>query len=236
MDETEILNVTEVDELEEHLANSNIVYRFRVARAAKNHRALYAEMREVLSAIEGAFGIMTATPAQTIRDHGKYLHDKMREHRARIEALEASTTAWQLRRDELLATIAHISQSTPLDSEVAEALEQRGVLLAEIGTLKSQISSFKDERIELHRAWFGTVGVMTPEMMKQAREEFDVQEVAYAHMNGELTEVRAKIAAIADAQQAAEAADKIAHETAETTARLMFELVNPDAAKDDPRG
>lgn len=44
------------------------------------------------------------------------------------------------RRDELLQVVANLSQSVPLDSEVGEALNQRGVLLAEVGTLKATIA------------------------------------------------------------------------------------------------
>jgi hypothetical protein len=44
------------------------------------------------------------------------------------------------RRDELLAMVAKLSQTVPLESEVAEALNQRGALLAEIGTLKATIA------------------------------------------------------------------------------------------------
>jgi len=45
-----------------------------------------------------------------------------------------------IRRDELLAVVANLSQTVPLESEVAEALNQRGALLAEIGTLKATIA------------------------------------------------------------------------------------------------
>jgi hypothetical protein len=60
-------------------------------------------------------------------------HGSCREQIAKLEA----------RRDELLATIAKISQTVPLESEVAEALNQRGALLAEIGTLRAQIESLE---------------------------------------------------------------------------------------------
>jgi hypothetical protein len=43
------------------------------------------------------------------------------------------------RRDELLEMVAKLSQTVPLESEVAEALNQRGALLAEVGTLKARI-------------------------------------------------------------------------------------------------
>lgn len=45
--------------------------------------------------------------------------------------------ACRTRRDELLQMVTTLSQSVPLESEVGEALNQRGVLLAEVATLKS---------------------------------------------------------------------------------------------------
>lgn len=44
------------------------------------------------------------------------------------------------RRDELLEMVAKLSQTVPLESEVGEALNQRGALLAEVGTLKAAIA------------------------------------------------------------------------------------------------
>ncbi len=49
------------------------------------------------------------------------------------------------RRDELLEMVAKLSQSVPLESEVGEALNQRGVLLAEVGTLKSTIAEHEPQ-------------------------------------------------------------------------------------------
>lgn len=49
------------------------------------------------------------------------------------------------RRDVLLQMVANISQSTPLESEVAEALAQRGALIAEIGTLRSMVAGLEGE-------------------------------------------------------------------------------------------
>jgi predicted nucleic acid-binding Zn-ribbon protein len=57
----------------------------------------------------------------------------------RIAELEA-------RRDELLALVARISQETPLPDEVRTAVETRGALLAEIGTLRAEVRA-RDERI-----------------------------------------------------------------------------------------
>lgn len=47
------------------------------------------------------------------------------------------------RRDELLATIVRISQETPLPEEVAEALNQRGALVAEVGTLRARVAELE---------------------------------------------------------------------------------------------
>lgn len=49
------------------------------------------------------------------------------------------------RQVEHLHQIARLSQTVPLDSEVAEALEQRGMLLAEIGTLRAALRSIVGE-------------------------------------------------------------------------------------------
>lgn len=55
------------------------------------------------------------------------------------------------RRDELLATIAKLSQTVPLESEVAEALDQRGKLVAEIGTLRAALIEAEQANTELRR-------------------------------------------------------------------------------------
>lgn len=56
-----------------------------------------------------------------------------------VAELRADVVRLEQRRDELLATIARISQTVPLESEVNEALDQRGALLAEIGTLRARL-------------------------------------------------------------------------------------------------
>lgn len=78
------------------------------------------------------------------------LHDEANQLRAETTWLRS---AWETeieenkklttRRDELLAMVANLSQSVPLDSEVAEALNQRGTLLAEVGTLKARIAELE---------------------------------------------------------------------------------------------
>lgn len=47
------------------------------------------------------------------------------------------------RRDELLEMVAKLSQTVPLESEVGEALNQRGALLAANGTLKASIAAYE---------------------------------------------------------------------------------------------
>lgn len=59
--------------------------------------------------------------------------------RGEWRAAGAEIEALTKRRDELLEMVAKLSQTVPLESEVAEALNQRGALLAEVGTLKARI-------------------------------------------------------------------------------------------------
>ena len=54
------------------------------------------------------------------------------------------------RNGELLALVAKVSQETPLPDEVANALNQRGVLLAKVGSLEAELRELKD-RIESER-------------------------------------------------------------------------------------
>lgn len=44
----------------------------------------------------------------------------------------------EIRRDELLAAIARISQTEPLPDEVKNALDRQGALVAEVGTLRAR--------------------------------------------------------------------------------------------------
>ncbi len=59
------------------------------------------------------------------------------------EAYAAETGKLEARRDELLAMVAKLSQTVPLESEVAEALDQRGALLAEVGTLRARVTELE---------------------------------------------------------------------------------------------
>lgn len=66
-------------------------------------------------------------------DGARYSRSALAECLDEIDRLEA-------RQQEHLALIQRLSQEVPLQSEVSEALAQRGRLLAEIGTLRSQLA------------------------------------------------------------------------------------------------
>lgn len=99
----------------------------------------------------GCGNIWQPYPVTTV---GVDYHVTCRENIDRLEADLAWTRAeWgaageeimQLtaRRDGLLEIVAKLSQTVPLESEVAEALNQRGALLAEVGTLKARIAELE---------------------------------------------------------------------------------------------
>jgi len=60
-----------------------------------------------------------------------------------VRRLREQNDGLMKRRDELLTMVANLSQTVPLESEVAEALNQRGALMAEIGTLKSRLAELE---------------------------------------------------------------------------------------------
>ena len=62
----------------------------------------------------------------------------------------------QTRQDELLALVAKLSQTVPLESEVSAALDQRGALLAEVGTLRAEVARWKEfaDRERVHAKMF----------------------------------------------------------------------------------
>lgn len=85
---------------------------------------------------------------------GTDFHVACREKHDRLEAdIAWMRSAWgeaegevaklRERRDKLLDLVAKLSQTVPLEAEVADALNQRGVLLAEIGTLRSQLAEYE---------------------------------------------------------------------------------------------
>jgi hypothetical protein len=53
------------------------------------------------------------------------------------------------RQQELLATIVRVTNSTPFSDEAKDALDQRGKLVAAIGTLRSQLATMTAARDEL---------------------------------------------------------------------------------------
>lgn len=71
-----------------------------------------------------------------------------KEHAALREANEALTR----RRDELLQQVWNLSQSTPLDSEVTNAIDAQRALIAEVGTLKARVAELEREKTEREKA------------------------------------------------------------------------------------
>jgi hypothetical protein len=60
--------------------------------------------------------------------------------------LVAENEALKARQQELLATIVRLTNETPYPEEVKTALEQRGALLAEIGTLRAKLAQLKPDK------------------------------------------------------------------------------------------
>lgn len=62
---------------------------------------------------------------------------------AAVDHWKTKAEALETRVSELLALVAKISQETPLPDEVAQALTQRGAMLAEIGTLRARVAELE---------------------------------------------------------------------------------------------
>lgn len=75
------------------------------------------------------------------------LEGAVKERRALVDANEALTK----RRDELLQQIWNLSQSTPLDSETANAIDAQRALIAEVGTLKARVAELEREKAERNK-------------------------------------------------------------------------------------
>jgi hypothetical protein len=70
-----------------------------------------------------------------------------------LDACAARIAELLARRDALLALVWNTAQSTPLPDEVPNALDQRGALMAEVGTLRAQVQAVTWSRDEARRAW-----------------------------------------------------------------------------------
>lgn len=66
-----------------------------------------------------------------------------------ITALRAERDALVVRRDELLATVAKLSQTLPFPEEIENWESQRGKLVAEIGTLRADRDEWR-RRAQAH--------------------------------------------------------------------------------------
>jgi uncharacterized coiled-coil DUF342 family protein len=78
------------------------------------------------------------------RDAARMMSDAYDRAVAHGHELRAEADRLRTRISELLATIVRVTNETPFSDEAKDALEQRGKLVAEVGTLKA-------ERDELHR-------------------------------------------------------------------------------------
>ncbi len=95
-------------------------------------------------------------------------HDRAVERNALAQA-HVELDRLGARRDELLATIVKLSQIVPFESEIAAAIEQRGALLAEIGTLRS---AMRQIRLLLDPAG-GGIGWDDAKLITKIQEERD---------------------------------------------------------------
>lgn len=109
---------------------------------------LFAELDLIERDASGRVGVKPPTESveqlRAERDSARMLARVRGEERDRLAT----------RRDELLALVASISQSTPLDEEVKGALNQRGALLAEVGTLRARVADLERQLNTPHTADF----------------------------------------------------------------------------------
>ena len=73
---------------------------------------------------------------------------------AERDILRGQVEALKLRQSELLATIVRLTNETPFSDEAKDALEQRGKLVAEVGTLRSEVARMEEretKRAEIMR-------------------------------------------------------------------------------------
>lgn len=66
-----------------------------------------------------------------------------RDELADIARLRAEVESLKARQQELLATIVRVTNETPFSDEAKDVLEQRGKLVAEVGTLKERVTDWK---------------------------------------------------------------------------------------------
>lgn len=99
----------------------------------------------------GTVGVSFGALKQPVEEYIQMLLRDIAYVQSEWSAAGEQVQALEKRRDELLQMVANLSQTVPLESEVSEALNQRGALLAEVGTLKARI-------VELENQLAGTRG------------------------------------------------------------------------------
>lgn len=96
----------------------------------------HGELRKML--------VWAADEIERLDGAGASRRDRIAELSDELADVQADNADLTKRRDELLALVANLSQTVPLESEVNEALGQRGMLLAEIGTLRAEIEELRE--------------------------------------------------------------------------------------------
>lgn len=69
-----------------------------------------------------------------------------------VQGLRAENAALLVRRDELLALVARLSQTTPLASEIEGWEAQRSALIAEVGSLRAKLAEAERRNASLEDA------------------------------------------------------------------------------------
>ena len=87
---------------------------------------------------------LLAAEVTNLQDSLKRSTEDWEEQFNKREALEARVGELERRQQELLATIVKVTNETPYSDEIRGALEQRGTLLAEVGTLKARVAELEE--------------------------------------------------------------------------------------------
>jgi len=93
----------------------------------------------------GTVGVAYGHAVLPVAEHIQVLERDLAWTRGEWSAAGEEIAKLEKRRDELLQMVANLSQSVPLDSEVSEALNQRGALVAEVGTLRARVTELEKQ-------------------------------------------------------------------------------------------
>lgn len=197
-----------------------------IKEALENYNAMVQPADELIQSIERELRSSQWAPQKILQVVGALSQGiEAKPLRDKVSRLEE-------RQQELLQTIARISQTVPLESEVAEALEQRGKLLAEIGTLKARLASvapatddaWKDRFVALHTAWFGYPGAFTPELVKAEREKYNALVATLNETSARERELLERLLAVSNAMLDSGEKEEAAQAAQEAVEHQLTEL------------